>query len=297
MGNIYCLDFVITGKGLFSVYFIKGTNDMKKKVIRLLVTVVMIFSMALTLSVAAFAAPTVTFVTVEKGDTVISICKKFGVDYYSYKKLILALNDAETEDDFGKIKIGDQFAVPVSAAAAEKLSRATTSVTITQSAQTAASDAGAANAPGLATSILAGDSVGYYIVSHTVESGDTIINIYKNWGLGYKTYTNQILALNKLSGFNKISVGKALLLPTTVVETDAEVRYTVMKHVMQAGETVYNVVTTGYGLNFNANQDMLKLLNGKDNLAAFKVGEALYIPISGVVEAGTASASGASASK
>ena len=71
--------------------------------------------------------------------------------------------------------------------------------------------------------------------------------------------------------------------PTTVADNSADVRYTVMKHTMKSGETVYNVVTTGYGLDFNTNQELLKLVNGKDNLAAFKAGEALYIPVSGVV--------------
>ena len=137
--------------------------------------------------------------------------------------------------------------------------------------------------PGMATAILSGDGIGYYIVEHTVQSGDTINSIYKGWGIGYKTYTNQILELNKLSGFNKIAVGKQLLLPTTVADNSADVRYTVMKHTMKSGETVYNVVTTGYGLDFNTNQELLKLVNGKDNLAAFKAGEALYIPVSGVV--------------
>ena len=68
-----------------------------------------------------------------------------------------------------------------------------------------------------------------------------------------------------------------------MADNSADVRYTVMKHTMKSGETVYNVVTTGYGLDFNTNQELLKLVNGKDNLAAFKAGEALYIPVSGVV--------------
>jgi LysM repeat protein len=257
---------------------------MRKKLISLLLTLVMAVGMVLTMSVTAFAEPAVTIVTVAKGDTVTSICKKYGVDYYTYKKIIMALNCVSDESEFSKIKVGGQFVVPVSEAAAISLSNAAGSVTITGStgAQTSGSTS-TAKEPGLATQIPATDSVGYYIVSYTVESGDTINNIYKSWGLGYKTYTNQILGLNNISGFNKISVGKQLLLPTTVVATGTDVRYTVMKHVMKSGETVYNVVTSGYGLSYSANQEMLKLINGKDNLAAFKVGETLYIPVSGVV--------------
>ena len=267
---------------------------MKKRLITLLLTVIIAAGMISAMGVAAFAEPAVAIVTVAKGDTVISICKKYGFDYYTYKKIVMALNSVSEESEFSKIKVGGQFVVPVSEAAAKSLSSAAASITITPSngGQTNGSTA-AANEPGLATKIPSEDSIGYYVVTYTVESGDTINNIYKSWGLGYKTYTNQILGLNKISGFNKIGVGKQLLLPTTVVATGTDVRYTVMKHIMKSGETVYNVVTTGYGLNFNANQDMLKLLNGKDNLAAFKVGEALYIPVSGVVDitSGTGAAS------
>lgn len=257
---------------------------MKKRMLSLLLTVVMLVVMASAVTVSASAEPTVAIVTVAKGDTVISICKAHGFDYYSYKDIVMALNNVANEDEFGKIQIGGQFAVPVSEAAAKTLSNASSSVTITTTGgQTAAAVTGSAKEPGMATKIPSADSVGYYIVNYQVQSGDTVNSIYKGWGIGYKTYANQILALNNLSGFNKIGVGKQLLLPTSVVATGTDVRYTVMKHIMGSGETVYNVITSGYGLDFNANEAMLKTLNGKDNLAAFKVGEALYIPISGVV--------------
>lgn len=265
---------------------------MKKRMLSLLLTVVMLVVMVFSITVTASAEPTVAIVTVAKGDTVISICKAHGFDYYSYKNIVMALNNVADESDFGKIQVGSQFAVPVSEAAAKTLSGAASTVTITTNGgQTAAAATGSSKEPGMVTKIPSTDKVGYYIVNYQVESGDTVNSIYKSWGIGYKTYANQILALNNLSGFNKISVGKQLLLPTSVAATGTDVRYTVMKHIMTSGETVYNVVTSGYGLNFSANESMLKTLNGKDNLAAFKVGEALYIPISGVVNIESAAGS------
>lgn len=265
---------------------------MKKRMLSLLLTVLMLVAMISAITVTASAEPTVDIVTVQKGDTVIGICKAHGFDYYSYKNIVMALNNVGDESEFGKIAVGGKFAVPVNEAAAKLLSNAASSVTITTTGgQTASATTSASKEPGIATKIPATDTVGYYIVNYQVESGDTINSIYKGWGIGYKTYANQILALNNLSGFNKISVGKQLLLPTSVVATGTDVRYTAMKHIMQSGETVYNVITSGYGLNFNANEAMLKTLNGKDNLAAFKVGEALYIPVSGVVNIETPSTS------
>lgn len=250
----------------------------------LLLAVVMTVSMASLLTVTASAEPTVTIVQIQSGDTVVGICQKYGFDYYSYKNLIMALNNVTEESQFTSIKVGEYFAVPVSEAAAKSLAKATTSVTITPgSGQTSSDSSNASKVPGMANSILVGDTVDYYIVHHSFQSGETINSIYKGWGLGYKTYANQILALNNISSFNKIGVGKDMLLPTTVVENEADVAYTVMAHKMSSGETVYNVITSGYGMDFKTNQELLQTLNGKDNLAAFKVGEILYIPVSGTV--------------
>lgn len=257
---------------------------MRKKIMSLLLAIVMTVSMASLLTVTASAEPTVTIVQVQSGDTVVGICQKYGFDYYSYKNLIMALNNVSEESQFTSIKVGEYFAVPVSEAAAKSLAQATTSVTITPgSGQTNSDSSSASKVPGMANSILVGDTVDYFIVHHSFQSGETINSIYKGWGLGYKTYANQILALNNISSFNKIGVGKDMLLPTTVVENEADVAYTVMAHKMSSGETVYNVITSGYGMDFKTNQELLQTVNGKDNLAAFKVGEILYIPVSGTV--------------
>ena len=173
---------------------------MKKRMISLLLTVLMMAAMVSAITVTASAEPTVTIVTVAQGDTVISICKKYGFDYYSYKKIVMALNNVSDESEFSKIKVGGQFAVPVSEAAAKTLSAAAASVTITPSNPQPSGTTSASKEPGMATQILGGDTVGYYIVNYQVQSGDTINSIYKEWGLGYKTYTNQILALNNKIG-------------------------------------------------------------------------------------------------
>ena len=49
---------------------------MKKKMISLLLTAVMMVSLVCAITVSAYAEPTVTFVTVAQGDTVVGICKK-----------------------------------------------------------------------------------------------------------------------------------------------------------------------------------------------------------------------------
>lgn len=254
---------------------------MKKKLISLLLTVLMIASMASAIGVTAYAEPTVTIVQVAQGDTVISICKKYGFDYYTYKNLVMALNNVSDESQFSNIKVGENFCVPVSEAAAKTLASATSTITITAGASTGTTNA--SKTPGEAKQIPTGDKVSFYVVEHTMEKGETITGIYADWGIGYKTYTNMILNLNNISSFNKINAGKKMLLPTTSAASGDSVVYTVMAHSMKSGETVYNVITTGYGMDFNTNEELLKSFNNKDNLAAFKVGETLSIPISGTV--------------
>lgn len=51
---------------------------MKKKMISLLLTAVMMVSLVCAITVSAYAEPTVTFVTVAQGDTVVGICKSMG---------------------------------------------------------------------------------------------------------------------------------------------------------------------------------------------------------------------------
>ena len=52
-----------------------------------------------------------------------------------------------------------------------------------------------------------------------------------------------------------------------------------MNHPMKSGETVYGVITSGYKMDYKANAELLKAINNKDNLGAFKVGEILHVAI------------------
>ena len=61
--------------------------------------------------------------------------------------------------------------------------------------------------------------------------------------------------------------------------------------IMKAGETVFNIISSGYGMNFKASQELLKAANGKDDLGKFKVGEILLIPVQGYVANTTAGVS------
>lgn len=257
---------------------------MKKRLVSFLLLLVLLISL---LPSSAFAVPAVTIVQLSLGESVAMLCSRYGIDYNTYRPLIMALNCVSNEAEFANFPVGTQVAIPVSAAAAAALSAAqgagTSPAPGTGSTGNVSGAGSTNNAPGVASKYIPGDTIACYVISYTFQAGDTISNLYKSRGMSYKTFSSAILQLNKLSGFNNIRAGKTLLLPVTVVQQNDQVVYTLMRHVMKSGETVYSVISSGYGMNFKANQDMLKMANGKEDLGKFKVGEALLIPIQGYI--------------
>jgi hypothetical protein len=276
---------------------------MKKRLISLLLTVVMLMSLCTVLSTGASAAANVTTVTLAKGQTVLSLCQSLGVDFYTYKNLIMTLNGFTSEAQFSKLAVGQQIVLPASAAAAATLAGSTTAVTAstvnatTTAGTTPATISTATNTTGTlttgqATSIPSGDRVAYYLVYYTIQSGETIQGIYANWGLSYKTYDNQIKKLNNISSYNSIAAGKTLILPTTNPGVANSSYYTVMAHTMLSGESAYDIICSQYGMNFSANQKLILALNNTTDLSNIWAGSALYIPVSGIVSTSTTVTSG-----
>ena len=192
---------------------------MKKRLISLFMAVVMLMSLCTVLGTSASAAANVTTVTLAKGQTVLSLCQSLGVDFYTYKNLIMNLNGFTSEGQFSKLAVGQQIVLPANAAAAATLAGSTTAGSATTIGSTTTAGTTPATIPaagtstgtlttGQATAIPAGDRVGYYLVYYTIQRGETIQGIYSNWGLSYKTFDNQIKKLNNISSYNSIAAGK-----------------------------------------------------------------------------------------
>ncbi len=256
---------------------------MKKRLISLLMTVVMLVSLCLVFTVSAAADAQVATVTLASGDSVLKICQAHGIDYYTYKDLIMKLNGITDESQFSKLPVGKQIVLPISNAAAAALSGSTATV----SGATGAGTTGTGLTSGTVSSLPSGDRVAYYLVTYKVQRGDTIGSIYSAMGLSYKTYENQVVKLNKLRNVNAIQVGQTLTLPTTNPGLSGTTYTTIMAHTMRSGESAYDIVCGSYGLNYNSAQAMLQALNNRDNLGLFRVGETMYIPVAGLVSAST----------
>ncbi|MBQ7895095.1 MAG: LysM peptidoglycan-binding domain-containing protein, partial [Oscillospiraceae bacterium] len=261
---------------------------MKKRLISLLLTMVMLVSLCPALATTASADAQVTTVTLNSGDTVLKLCQNIGVDFYAHKNLIMSLNGLTSEAQFGKMAAGSKVVLPVSNAAAASLKSSGVGAATTTTTPVAGAVTGATGAiTGTSTSIPAGDYASYYLVNYTIQSGETIAGIYNNWGLSYKTYSNQILKLNNLASFNAIPAGKTLILPTTNPAIAGSNYTTVMAHVMRSGDSAYNIICSDYGLNYNAVERQIQALNNRTDLGHFFVGEVLYIPVTGLVSSST----------
>ena len=94
---------------------------MKKRLISLLLTMVMLVSLCPALATTASADAQVTTVTLNSGDTVLKLCQNIGVDFYAHKNLIMSLNGLTSEAQFGKMGVGTKVVLPVSNAAAANL--------------------------------------------------------------------------------------------------------------------------------------------------------------------------------
>ena len=271
---------------------------MKKRLISLFMAVVMLMSLCTVLGTSASAAANVTTVTLAKGQTVLSLCQSLGVDFYTYKNLIMNLNGFTSEGQFSKLAVGQQIVLPANAAAAATLAGSTTAGSTTTIGSTTTAGTTPATIPaagtstgtlttGQATAIPAGDRVGYYLVYYTIQRGETIQGIYSNWGLSYKTFDNQIKKLNNISSYNSIAAGKTMILPTTNPGVANSSYYTVMAHTMKSGESAYDIICSQYGMNFSANQKMILALNNTSDLSKIWAGAVLYIPVSGLVSTST----------
>lgn len=263
---------------------------MKKRLISFVLTVVMLVSLCTVFTASASAEPAVTTVSLPSGGSVVKLCEGLGVNYYAHKNLIMSLNNITSESQFYKLSAGTPVVLPVNEAAAASLEGGTAAATpLSAGTLTAAGTTAAAGTTpaGQTTALPAGDSVAYYLVWYSIQRGQTIDSIYRDWGLNYRTYDNQIRKLNNISSYNSLVAGKTYLLPTTNPAVANSAYYTVMAHTMRAGEYAYDIITNQYTLNYNQIQQMTLALNNTSDLSYVGANTTLYIPVSGIVSPST----------
>jgi len=268
---------------------------MKKRFISLLLTVLMVLSLFSGLSVNAYAATTAYGAntidyTMGQGDYVLRICQKLGLNYYTCKDAIQILNNIY-DGQWNRLTVGRVLTLPASDADAVLIANgARQTVVNTGAAATTASVGnvvtGTATTGTLSTANVAtfnaaaasADSLAYYLVPYTMSYGETVSGVCNNLGVNFSIFSPFIKQVNNITNWNKVRAGDTLIIPTPVCPSVGTTCYGVMQHVIKSSDTAYGIVNSK-GVSYNANEQLLKVLNQTDNLAAIKVGTNFYYPV------------------
>ncbi len=221
---------------------------MKKSLFTLLLTAIMAAALLGPVCLYAYADTGNVKLTLEKGDTVYSLCEEMGLRYNANRDLIMKLNGFRSEYQLYNIKAGDTLIMPASSYDKRDY--------------------------GLAV----GDTVKYYVLPYSFNEGDSISKVYNCWGLRYEDYADDIRAINNISNLDTIYIGALLWLPTTAENLIGSNYTIVMSHIMQKGDNVHDIVT-GYGLDYDNSCSALMKYNGIGDLTKVKAGQELLIPL------------------
>lgn len=244
-----------------------------KRILCMLLCMCMFASLFAGITVTASADDTITH-TVQSGETLAKICTKYGLTFDVCKKAILLLNPSIT--NINKISIGQVITLPASNALAQSITQTTTTTTTTTttigSTSTSTSSSNTASVSGLAN----GDSVAFYLVPHTMESGETLASVCNKLNSSYSTYKDMIKEINDIKNLNKIWVGKVIYIPTTTAPSSGSY-LTVIAHAVSSGDTMTTICKEN-GITYESYYNMLVGLNKGVTLSRIKVGQTVYIP-------------------
>ena len=239
---------------------------MKNRLLPVLLSLLLVMSLACSLvSVTAFAdGDTITY-ELKKGDTVGKVCKDLGIDF---EKNYLWITKTNNITNYSTLPVGKKLILP----APGKILTYTA-----PTAPTATPAPTAAVNPNALPDLSAGDVVTSYIVSHTLRSGETVYKVCNSYGISFQQNSDTITKLNNITNYAKLKVGQVLLLPSTVAPASGSY-YKVVAHRVVKGDTVVGLCKT-YGIEYGKNEQLLKIVNNKTNMASIKVGEIVYIPV------------------
>ena len=260
---------------------------MKKRLICMLLSVLVIVSLFAGISVSA-SAETVSYSTMTyrmvSGDYVLRICQRLGLNYYVCKTSIMKLNSITNEGQWRHLAVGKLLTLPSTDADAVVITTghgSTAKTTTTATTNTAVTSTIAAATPTNATvsASSSGDPIWFWIVPYELRSGETISDAMNALGMEGNTFRDSIQKINQIKDWGASRTDTSILLPTYYPPDSKFSRITVYAHVMRAGETPANVVAAR-GLNYTKIKPMLDILNEKyGGVANVQTGQRLFYPI------------------
>ena len=218
-----------------------------KRFLSVVISILIIASLFCGFALSASAAGDYFCVKLENGDTVCSVCTANGINYEKNKNLIMVLNNMTKEAELNALSAGTVIKLPTHSAMSN-------------------------------SSIISNDKVKYYVIPYVIEKGDTIAHVYWLWGLRFENYQEDIKSINQVEDLDMLWVGTTYKLPTTEANVKTGTYTTVMSHMLQSGETAYDVCKA-YGIDYYANQKVLERYNRGRDLTKLPAGAELLIPL------------------
>lgn len=256
----------------------------------MILMVCMIVSLLVGFTVSAAAEAGIITYTLKEGDTVLKACQKNGIDFYAKQKLIAAINNIT---DYRSLPVGFTVKLPTDAYVASA------STAAAAPAASAGSSAVAVSGAATTANIAAGDTVSYYLIRYQMKSGDTVAGVCNSLGVNFGTYSSMIKDINRIGNWNNVKAGSTILIPSATVPPVGTSCYAVVAHTVASGETATSICAS-YGMNYGANEALLKAINNKSNLNSIMRGSSFLVPVSttikgsGTVPSGSGSSSSSS---
>lgn len=242
-----------------------------KRFLSLVMAIILAASLFAGISVTASADGEVVTYTVKSGDYLYKICKNQGLDYYACKSAIMILNGFTTETQMNRVYVGQQIKLPASNALAATVST-TTTVSI------GSSSSGTGTTVSTTTTSAGNDTVAFYLVPHTVTSGETLYSICNALGTSYAQYSSKILEMNGIKSVTHVYAGKSIYIPVATKPTSGTY-LTVVNHKVASGDTMTSICNN-LGIGYSANYKLIDGLNDTVNLNYIKVGQTVLVPTS-----------------
>ena len=264
---------------------------MKKRLISMLLAVLMVASLFGGMSISAYADGeyATTEYTLKEGDTLLKVCNKLGLNWFSCQTAINKLNNL-SEAQYRKLSVGQVIKLPASNEDAVKIMKAGTATTTTTTTTTT-TNTSIGTVTTVGTSGNSGINAAYWLIPYTMQKGETVVGVCNTLGISFATYGDQIKSLNGIASWSKVAAGKTLLLPSATAPAAGTSCYAVVAHQIQKGETTYSICNE-YGVSYNANTNLMQNLNKGTSLTNIKYGRTLYVPVPTTITAGSTSGSG-----
>ena len=225
------------------------------------------------------------------GDTMYALCNAYGINMKKYTELILKLNNVKALNSFManrnvllpvyhdggsgdpgiEIEVLDETQAGVSTGVTTTTTETDANgnpVTVTTTTSTTVQEADGlfdAKASGI-----------YYLVPHSVESGESVISICNDLGSSFSKNKDLIVGANELKTYT-LTRGENLYIPAAS-QGNATRYYKVVVKTVNWGDTVYGYYVA-LNADFSSNYKMLAALNSNLNFNNLRVGDRISVPI------------------